>query len=490
MGRSGSARCLGTRVVLFPENRPHPALVHRAFEERALKDATSMPSAIRVEIRATLALALPLAAANLAQMAMSVIDTVMVGTLGAAPLAAVALGGGFYFTCAAICQAVLNAVAPLAAYAIGSGDRAAAGRIAGSGLALAVLLVPPVVAAIVTADRALYSIGYDPALAREIGAFLHAAVWGAPAFLGFAVLRSLLAALSRARVVMIVLALCVPTLVTLNWILIFGHLGAPPLGLVGCAYASAINQWLMFLGLAVWLGALRYRGKAPRLRGRMGEIVGDIRRILALGLAIGGLQGLEVGVFVISAVLMGLFGAAALGAHQIAINFASVTWMVPLGIAQAATVRVAAERGAGAPSAARRAAFVALGLGALFMAGAAVLLWTEPARIVGLYISIDDPANRALVTLALRFLAFAAAFQIVDGIQVVAAGALRGYEDTMVPMLFAGLGYWGIGFAGGWALAFPLGLGPVGLWWGFVLGLTVVASLMTLRLYRQSRQVI
>jgi MATE family multidrug resistance protein len=271
-------------------------------------------------------------------------------------------------------------------------------------------------------------------------------------------------------------------------VLIFGHLGAPALGLVGCAYASAINQWLMFAGLAVWLWALRRRGRAPQLRGVAAEIVRDIRRILALGLPIGGLQALEIGVFITSAALMGLFGADALGAHQIAINCASVSWMVPLGIGQAATVRVAAERGANAPRAARRAAFVALALGMVFMAGAAIVLWTLPVHIVGAYVSVTDPANQALVAIALEFVAIAAVFQVVDGMQVVAAGALRGYEDAKVPMLFAGLGYWGIGFAGGWALAFPLGFGPIGLWWGFVLGLAAVAALLTWRLYRQTHQ--
>jgi MATE family multidrug resistance protein len=441
------------------------------------------------EIRATLALAVPLALANLAQIAMGVIDTVMVGSLGAVPLAAVGLGGGFFFTAAVICQGVLNAVAPLAAFSIGSGDRAAAGRIAGSGLVLAAMLTGPVVAAMMTADRLLDLIGYDPALAREIGHFLRVVAWGSPGFLGFAVLRSLFAALRRPRIVMVVLALCVPSLIGLNWILIFGHLGAPPLGLVGCAYASAMNQWLMFLGLAAALWGLRHRGRAPRLRGEPAQIAHDMRRILALGLPIAGFVGLEVSVFVFSAALMGLFGADALGAHQIAINCASVSFMVPLGIGQAATVRVATERGAGNPHSARRAAFVALGLGALFMAGCAVVLWTEPARIVGAYVRIDDPANHRIVAFALEFLAIAALFQIVDGVQVVAVWALRGYEDAKVPMLLAGLGYWGIGFAGGWALAFPLGVGPIGLWWGFVLGLAAVASLLTLRLYRQSRQV-
>ena len=184
---------------------------------------------------------------------------------------------------------------------------------------------------------------------------------------------------------------------------------------------------------------------------------------------------MEIGVFVTSAAVVGLFGANPLAAHQIAINYASITFMVPLGISQAATVRVAAVRGAGLVLAARRAAFVALALGGGFMAVSAVVIWTVPGLIVSAYVAAGDPANRELVALALRFLAFAAAFQIADGVQVVAAGALRGYEDTTVPMLLAGLGYWLIGFAGGWALAFPLGLGPIGMWWGFVIGLVAVA---------------
>lgn len=448
-----------------------------------------MVAAILSEIRATLAVAVPLAAANLAQMAMGVTDTVMVGSLGGTALAAVGLGAGFYFTSVVVCQGVLGAVSPLAAFAIGAGDRAAAARVGGSGLALAALLAAPVVGAMMVADRLLDLIGYDPSLAREIGHFLRAVVWGAPGFLGFAVLRSQLAAVSRARVVMIVFALCVPTNAGLNWLLIFGHLGLPRLGLAGSGYASAINQWLMFLGLAAVFWAARGGDPAYRLRVGIDRIMADIRRILRLGLPIAGLQAMEIGVFVFSMMLMGLFGADALAAHQIAINCASISFMVPLGIGQAATVRVAAELGGGRGAAARRAGFVALGLGMAFMAAAAVALATLGEVIVGAYVEAGDPANRTLVALALRFLLIAALFQIVDGMQAVAAGALRGYRDTTVPMLYAAIGYWGIGFAGGWALAFPLKFGPIGLWWGFVLGLGTVAGLLTARLFRHSRQV-
>jgi MATE family multidrug resistance protein len=343
-----------------------------------------------------------------------------------------------------------------------------------------------VVAAMTTGGGLLGVIGYDPALAHEIARFLRAICWGAPGFLGFVVLRSLMASLARARAVMIVLMLCVPMNVVLNWVFIFGHLGVPALGLVGAAYASASVQWLMLAGVAGAVWTLRRRDRAPRLRGEWHEIAADFRRILKLGGPIGGLQALEIGVFVVSAGVVGLFGADALAAHQIAINYASMTFMVPLGISQAATVRIAAERGAGAPGAARLAAFVALGLGASVMAASAVVIWTVPGLIVSAYVAVGNPDNAALVAFALRFLAFAAAFQIADGVQVVAAGALRGYEDTTVPMLLAGLGYWLIGFAGGWVLAFPLGFGPVGMWWGFVIGLATVAALLAVRLHHRA----
>ena len=168
-------------------------------------------------------MAAPLATANLAQMAMGLTDTIMVGSLGAVPLAAVGLGSGLYFTGVIVCAGVLSAVAPLAAFALGAGDRAAVGRVTASGLLLAAVLTLPVVAAMLMAERLLGLIGYEPSLTEEIGRYLRAILWGAPGFLGFAVLRCLFATLSRARVVMIVLLPCLPVNAALNWVLVFGH---------------------------------------------------------------------------------------------------------------------------------------------------------------------------------------------------------------------------------------------------------------------------
>jgi MATE family multidrug resistance protein len=441
------------------------------------------PEGVRSELRATLALAAPLAAANLAQMAMAVTNTVMVGRLGTMPLAAAGLGGMLYFTGGVMLQGVVSAVAPLAAHALGAGNRAAAGRTAGAGLVLAVLLALPFVAVLMSLDRLLTALGYDAALAAEIGRYLRAIAWGCPAFLGVAVLRSLLAALSHTRAVMVVLFICIAGNAVLNWVLIFGHLGAPALGTAGSGYASAINQWLMLGGLALCARIMPRFSALRMLHNAFAASWSEMAQILRLGLPIGGMRGIEVGVFMTAGVLMGLLGTAALGAHQLVLNCAGITFMVPLGLSQAVTVRVAYELGAGRALAARLAWRVALALGIGFMSAAAVVLWSAPDAIIGVYVDIADPANRDTVEIARRLIAVAAIFQVFDGMQVIAAGALRGYRDTMVPMLLATFGYWGVGFGGCWLFAFPLGYGPVGLWWGLALGLAAAALLLTLRLH-------
>ena len=443
--------------------------------------------------RTTLALAPPLAAANLAQMAMGLTDTIMVGALGVLPLAAVGLGSGLYFTGVIVCDGVLSAVAPLASFALGAGDREAVGRVTASGLLLAAALTLPVVArdaarrAAARADRLRAGTdGRD----RPLSARDRLGRAGVSRFRG-AALPVCDAVARQGR---------------------HGRAGAVRAGQRGAELgpdfrtsrrAAARHRRLRIrLGdhqLADAAGTGRgghglaarrpgHSSMGARLRPRLAGTLADIRRILALGLPIGGLQALEIGVFVSSAALMGLFGADALAAHQIAIMCATFTFMVPTGIGQAATVRVATERGAASWHAARRAGFVALALGVGFMAAAAIVFWTMPALIVGAFVATGDPANRAVVALALEFLAIAALFQIVDGMQAVTAGALRGYHDTSVPMLIAAAGYWGVGFVGGWTLAFPLGVGPAGLWWGFVLGLATVAMLLLLRLIERGRR--
>jgi multidrug resistance protein, MATE family len=414
---------------------------------------------------------------------MQVTNTVMVGHLGATALAAAGLGAALYSTLLMICQGVLTAVAPLAAHAIGADDHPAAGRVAGAGLILAALFATPVVAALTAMPLLFAHLGYSPDLAAEIGRFLRAVRWGAPAFLGFAVLRFVLIAAFRPRIVMIVSLIAVPLNGLLGWVLIFGHLGAPRLGIVGAGCATVAVQWLMLFCFAGYMVLMRARVPV-RIAARFWR---EISRIVRLGMPMGVLIALEVGLFVTTGVLMGVLGADALGAHQLVFNVAGITFMIPLGLGQAATVRVAHQLGAGVPAAARRAGFVALALGALFMAVAAIVLLIARRTLAGLYLDLADPANRELLAIALRLFMIAAIFQVFDGAQVIAVGALRGYRDTAVPMAIAAIGYWAIGFAGGWLLAFPLGFGAVGLWSGLALGLAVVAVSLTLRLQSRAR---
>jgi MATE family multidrug resistance protein len=444
---------------------------------------TPARSPLAVEIRATMAVAAPLAGANLAQMAMHVTNAVMVGHLGATSLAAAGLGAALYSTLLMTCQGVLTAVAPLAAHAVGADNRSAVGAVAGAGLIVAVLLAAPVIAVLTTTPLLLAGLGYEPALVAEIDEYMAIICWGAPAFLGFAVLRFLLVAVFRARIVMAVSLIAVPLNALLNWLLIFGHFGLPALGIGGSAAATTIVQWLMLFSFAGYLAWAPTR--IPIGVGR--RALREISRLLRVGLPIGALRALEIGLFVMVGIVMGMLGADALGAHQLVFNVAGMCFMVPLGLGQAATVRVAFQLGAGAPAGARRAGFVALALGALFMTGTAALLLTAPLTLVGLYLDLGDAANAGLAAVAVQLFFIAALFQVFDGVQVIAVGALRGYEDTAVPMLIAAVGYWAIGFAGGWLLAFPFGLGAVGLWTGMAVGLAVVAILLTLRLQSRAR---
>ena len=440
-------------------------------------------SPLAAEIRATIAIAAPLAGANLAHMAMGLTNTIMVGHLGAAPLAAAGLGTALYFTLLILCQGVLEAVAPLAAHAMGAEDHPTAGRVAGAGLVVAAVLTVPVIAVLTVIPGLLAALGYDAGLTAEIGRFLQVIRWGAPAFLGAAVLRFLLVAGFRTRVVMMVPLLAIPLNAALNWVLIYGHFGLPALGSAGSGGATAIVQWLMLLCFAGYMLAMP--GRIPV---RMAlRVLAEIPRILRLGVPMGVLRGMEIGVFVTTGILMGMLGADALGAHQLVLNVASITFMVPLGLAQAATVRVAFQLGLGAPGAARRAGLVAVALGAGFMSAAAALLLLMPRAITGAYVDLGDPANDGLVAIAVQLFVIAALFQVFDGVQVIAVGALRGYRDTAVPMLIAAIGYWAIGFLSSWLLAFPLGLGAIGLWSGLALGLVVVAIALTLRLRSRAR---
>ena len=326
-----------------------------------------------------------------------------------------------------------------------------------------------------------------PALAALAGEYLRALLWAMPPFLGFLVLRSFMAALQQPRWAFIVAIGAILFNVLGNWALVFGNLGFPALGLIGAGVASALASLCLFLGMVIVV--LRDR-RFRRYRLFSDLFQPDWPRLKAfwkLGLPIAVATAFEVTIFNAAAFLIGWLGEAELAAHAIAIQIASVTFMIPYGVAQAATVRVGYAQGAGDAPAATRAGWTAFSLGIGAMVIAALLMVTVPYALVSVFMDVHDPANARVLAFAVSYLAVAAVFQIVDGAQVLGAGMLRGLHDTRVPMIYAAIGYWGVGLPCGAWLAFQAGWRGVGIWSGLAIGLAVVAVLMMQRWTRRAQ---
>ena len=305
--------------------------------------------------------------------------------------------------------------------------------------------------------------------------------WALLPFLAFSTLRNFMSALERPVWAVVVMLLAIPFNLLAGWVLIFGKLGMPALGLLGAGLASTLSSCFLFLSLlAVILIDRRFR--RYRVMGRFwtGDR-GRHRAVWALGLPIAITVGFETTVFNASALLMGLIGRDSLAAHAVAIQIAALLFMVPMGIGQAATVRVGLAQGRGDAAEIGRAGWLALLLGFGFALAAAILLITVPRLLIGAFLDLNDPANARTAALAVSFLAVAALFQLVDATQAVAAGVLRGLHDTKVPMIFALIGYWIIGVGVGTVLAFPLGMKGLGIWLGLASGLGAVALLLLIR---------
>lgn len=434
------------------------------------------------EMRRLLSLAAPLVLAQLAQMSMGFVDTLMVGRLGNEALAGIALGSTLYFFVFIVFVGVLFAVVPLVSQAHGAGDAAAVGRATRQGLWLGAGLSLPAVILFWNAAPLLSALGQEPQTVALASSYLWAIAWGFLPGLCLGALRGMLEGLSKPTPIMIISLFAVGVNVLANSALMFGRWGFPELGLVGTGYASAFVYWLMFGAAALYvrLTLSHYRIFAG-LRTPDGA---TLRELFALGWPIGLTLGFETGLFSVTALLMGLLGSEQLAAHQIALQTASITFMVPVGLATAVSVRVGQAVGRGDVSGARLAGSLGIGLSGAFMVGTALLFWAFPHTIVGLYIDLNNPANAAVVRLAVTYLGMAAMFQVFDGVQVSASGALRGLKDTRVPMLLSLVSYWLVGLGTGVWLTFGLGWGGRGLWLGLVAGLGAAAALLLGRFYR------
>ncbi|SMF60735.1 multidrug resistance protein, MATE family [Tistlia consotensis] len=426
-------------------------------------------------------LALPIVCSQLGLIAMQTTDVIMLARLGPDYMAAGSLGFAVYFNVWLFCLGILIASASLVAQAYGARDYRGVRRSVRQAFWVALTLALPAMALIWNGHHLLLWAGRDGAVVDHARTYLHTIVWGIPFSLGFLVLRYFVSALSRPKIVMV--ALIGGALINglLDYLLIFGHLGFPALGVAGAAGATAAVHVGLFLTLATFV--LRDR-QFRRFHVFARFTRPDWQRYLEVwrvGLPVGVTVVAESGLFLSAQLLMLRLGTLNVAAHAVALQITAVAFMIPLGVGQAGQVRVGQHFGARDVEGVRRAAWVAAALGCGFMACTATLMWLAPGAVVSLIVDPGDPQLLPVFNLAVSFLVVAALFQIFDGAQAVMSCSLRGLCDTAWPMALAMTGYWGIGFVAAYLLAFEAGLGGIGVWYGLALGLAVVAAALTTR---------
>lgn len=441
---------------------------------------------LRPHLTATFLLGLPLVGTHVARMLIGVTDTVMVGRYGVDPLAALVLATSYFFILTMLGSGFGLGVMGVIASARARGDEAEVRRSTRMALWLSVIHAAVIAPLLWWSGPILVALGQQPQIAALGQEWLRVMIPAMPAVLAGMVLNSYLAALGRPNMVLAVTLAGLPVNAALNWVLIFGNLGAPELGVTGAALASMTTNWMQLASLAA-LAALLPEGRPYRLFQRLWRPDwAAARTVFALGLPIGLTLVAETGMFTGANVMMGWFGAAPLAAHGIALQIAALTFMVHLGISNAATIRVGTAHGAGNAVDLRLAAMAAIILSAAFALVPMSAFLTVPELLTGLYLNAADPQAPAIVALAASLMVYAGLFQMVDAMQAIALGLLRGVQDTRVPMWLAILSYWLVGLPAGYLLAFPLGMGPAGLWLGLLVGLSAAAGLLMARFWRRA----
>ncbi len=447
----------------------------------------ALPRSPGGHLRETLALGLPLIGSHLAQHAIQVTDMVMLGWYGVAELAAVTLGATSFFVVFILCAGFAQAVMPLAAAAAAAGDETTLRRVTRMGLWLSIGAGAATYPLFWFAADIFRALGQTGETSRLAGDYLRIAGLGMIPALLVMVLKSHLAGLGRTRVVLLVTLAAVALNAGLNAALIFGRWGAPELGLAGAAVASVVAQAATFAALAVYAGTAPGLARLGLFRRFWRPDPGALARVFRLGWPIGLTSLAEGGFFQATAVMMGWIGTVELAAHGIALEAASLAFMLHLGLSNAATVRAGRAFGQGDIAGLRQVAVVALAL-SLVLAGLTVALFlAAPGQIVAAFTDSTQPEAGAILAFGTLLLAHAALFQVADGLQVTALGLLRGVQDTRVPMAVAIFGYWAVGVPAAYVLAFPAGLGGPGLWLGLVAGLTVTSALLLCRFASRAR---
>ena len=439
----------------------------------------------RFELRQCLWLSFPLATAQLAQAATGFVDTIMTGLLGSESLAAGGLGSTLFIFCLIFGTSIVSAVSPLVAEAHGAGNSQTIGSITEQGMWMALLVSLPLSLLLYYSVPLLQLLGQDPQIMALAVPYLKAIAWGYFPALMFATLRSFVSAISRPQSVLIIMVMATGINALANYILMFGKWGFPALGVEGTGWASTITYWSMAIALItylLWQPEFRhYRLFLTLTRFRPRQFWA----IAALGLPIGCMSLFEGGLFTAATFLAGQLGVTTLAAHQIALQTVALTFMIPLGISQATTIRVGQYLGSKNLRGVGLAGYVGIGLGIGFMGVMAIALLLFPRPIIAMYLDLTAPDNQSVIAMAIALLAVGGMFQLVDGIQVIAAGALRGVQDTNIPMVVSILAYWGVGLTTSYLAAFRWGWGGVGLWSGLAVGLATAALTLTWRFRHQ-----
>lgn len=441
------------------------------------------PQAFGAEFRATLALAGPLAAANLLQMLVHAIDVIFVARLGDAALAASSLGVSIFGLLLWTGTGLVSAAAPLIAAELGRRKHAVreVRRTVRMALWLGLLVSIAFMGVCAAGGVIMRATGQAPLLSMHASSFLLILMWGMFPMIAANVLRIFVSALGRPTIATAITFFALGVNALGNWALVFGHLGMPALGLHGSAISSVLTSVLMLLAYVVIIQRDR-RLRRYRLFGNWWRSEWTrFFEMLRIGTPIALTILAEAGLFTGAAFLMGRIGEAQLAGHTIALQVAALAFQIPFGVAQAATIRVGLAYGARDHRGIALAGQASLLLGIGFMGFTAMLMWLFPGLVLSIYVDVDDVKNAALVGFAMQFLVVAAAFQLFDGAQAVAAGVLRGLQDTRVPMMIAVCGYWIAGYGTAIYLGFWTPLQGVGVWIGLAVGLVVVSAVLLTR---------
>jgi multidrug resistance protein, MATE family len=455
--------------------------------ERATMTASPSETAGRhltSELAETLKLAAPMALTQLGQIAMTTTDLVLIGRISDEAVAAAGLAGTIYFVSFTLGIGLMAAVAPLAAQAFGAGDPPLVRRALRTGLWAALFISLPIMAFPLRGEQILHALGQAQSTSHLAQDYLFGLAWGVMPALWFQAIRSFMGAVNRPQPILWITLAAIPANALLAYLLIYGAFGLPRLGLFGAGVATTIVNFGTFLA-GLWFVTQRKPFSDYRVMTRLWRIDWTLmRQIVIIGAPISFAFLLEYGMFSSAGLLMGLISTTALAAHQIALQVTAILFMVPFGIGMAATIRLGHAVGRGDAAAVKRAGFVAIVLGVVLSAILTLAVIVARVAIVRLFLGTTAENADATVDLAATLLAIGATLFITDGLQGTAVGALRGLKDTRVPLLFAAISYWLIGFSAAYALAFFTPLGPLGVWIGLSLGTAVHATLLVLRFRR------